>query len=359
MQNIHPKAWNTIILYCIFSCFQFSYGQTAFEQRVKFFSDTSVINGTLSFNIERILKKRDKQGLLFPAEFTSTLSDGKIINDTLLLEIRGHFRRDYCYLPPLRLIFNNDSTQVWYNLKTMKLISACRVAPEYEEYILKEYLIYKMYNLITDKSFRVRLLNLTYLDSSNNKKPFHDHAFLLEDVKDVARRNDCTEFTTVKLHSESTDRAQMTIVAIFEYMIGNTDWSVQYLQNIKLLAKDSNSIPTTVPYDFDHAGIVDATYAKPAEELQISSTRQRMYRGYCVKDMKQFDPAIAAFNSIKKDIYSLYQNNLLLSEKYKKSTIKFLDEFYATINNLKNFEKDFSYPCDPNGTGNIIIKGLK
>jgi len=342
MQNIHPKAWNTIILYCIFSCFQFSYGQTAFEQRVKFFSDTSVINGTLSFNIERILKKRDKQGLLFPAEFTSTLSDGKIINDTLLLEIRGHFRRDYCYLPPLRLIFNNDSTQVWYNLKTMKLISACRVAPEYEEYILKEYLIYKMYNLITDKSFRVRLLNLTYLDSSNNKKPFHDHAFLLEDVKDVARRNDCTEFTTVKLHSESTDRAQMTIVAIFEYMIGNTDWGVSGNHNTRLImnTKDKITPPFVVPYDFDYAGIIGTEYAVPDEKLDIQSVTERLYRGF-PRTYEELDSAISIFKDRKTQIYALINNFTLLPAKQRAKMIDYLDEFYVTITHPAYIKQEF------------------
>ncbi|MEO8711596.1 MAG: hypothetical protein ABI405_05700, partial [Parafilimonas sp.] len=146
---------------------------------------------------------------------------------------------------------------------------------------------------------------------------------------------------------------------MFQYLIGNTDWSIQYLQNIKLIATDSTQIPTAVPYDFDHAGIVNAPYAEPAEELEMSSVKQRRYRGYCMQDIKEFDSTIAFYNNIKPAIYALYTNCSLLNAKYVKTTIKYLDDFYKTINDPVAFKKEFNYPCDKNGTGNVIIKGLK
>ena len=161
------------------------------------------------------------------------------------------------------------------------------------------------------------------------------------------------------MRPDQTDQEAFLTMAVFEYLVGNTDWSVQYLQNIKLLAPDSSAVPATVPYDFDLAGIVDAPYAKPAEELDMNSVRQRRYRGYCIYDMKKFEPVIALYNRLKKDIYSIYTGCPLLDEKYKKATVKYLDEFYATINDPKKWQKDFTYPCDPNGTGNVVIKGLR
>jgi hypothetical protein len=148
-------------------------------------------------------------------------------------------------------------------------------------------------------------------------------------------------------------------MAVFEYMIGNTDWSVQYLQNIKLVAADASGVPTTVPFDFDHSGMVNAPYAQPAEELQMSSVLERRYRGYCVTDMKMFDGTIALFNRLKKDFYAVYTSCPLLDAKYVKTITKYMDEFYATINSPQKMKDAFSYPCDPNGTGNLIIKGLK
>jgi hypothetical protein len=148
-------------------------------------------------------------------------------------------------------------------------------------------------------------------------------------------------------------------MAVFQYLIGNTDWSIQYLQNIKLIMRDSNSIAMPVAYDFDHAGLVDAPYAHPAEELLMSSVQQRRFRGYCMSDMKKFEPILALFNAKKTEIFQLYSNCILLDEKTKKSMIKYLEEFYTTINNPVAFQKEFSYPCDKNGTGNIVIKGLR
>jgi hypothetical protein len=161
-----------------------------------------------------------------------------------------------------------------------------------------------------------------------------------------------------QVRPQETEPGAFLKMAMFEYLVGNTDWSVQY-QNMKLVAKDSNAIPIAVPYDFDHSGIVNAPYAKPAEELKMSSVRQRRYRGYCIADMKSFDDAVTLYNHLKTDIYKLYTDCPLLNEKYKKATILYLDEFYATINNPSTFQKEFSYPCDKNGTGNIVIKGLK
>jgi hypothetical protein len=175
----------------------------------------------------------------------------------------------------------------------------------------------------------------------------------------MAMRNQSHNVEKIGLRPEETKKDDFLKMAVFEYMIGNTDWSVQFQQNIKLITVDSTSLPTVVPYDFDHAGIVRAPYAKPAEELKMSSTRERRYRGYCIPDMTQFTEVFEIFNQLKDDFYAVYKGNSLLDSKYQDQTIKFLDKFYATINDPELAQKAFSYPCDRSGTGNIVIKGLK
>ena len=123
-------------------------------------------------------------------------------------------------MPPLKLIFKNNVNAAFYHLKSLKLVSACKPNSYGEQNLLKEYIIYKIYNLITDKSFRVRLLNLRYQDSSSVKKPINEHAFLIEDIKEVAKRNQCIDYTSKFFATERTDRMQTTIVSVFEYMIG-------------------------------------------------------------------------------------------------------------------------------------------
>jgi len=175
----------------------------------------------------------------------------------------------------------------------------------------------------------------------------------------MAKRNMSYLIEKEKLSPQYTQKEYFLKMAVFQYMIGNTDWSVQYQQNIKLITVDSTSLPVTVPYDFDHAGIVRAPYANPAPELQMSSTLERRYRGYCMSDMNQFTTVFETFNQLKNDFYAIYKGNSLLSKSYLNQTLKFLDQFYETINDPKKAAKAFNYPCDKYGTGNVIIKGLK
>jgi hypothetical protein len=142
-------------------------------------------------------------------------------------------------------------------------------------------------------------------------------------------------------------------------LIGNTDWSVQYRQNVKLVAEDSTSRPITVPYDFDHSGMVSAPYAKPAEALLMSSVRERRYRGFCAKDMSYYSSVLARYNELKNDFYDIYTTNTLIDEGYRKTTLKYLDDFYKIINDPKRVKEEFQYPCREDGTGNVVIKGLR
>jgi len=163
---------------------------------------------------------------------------------------------------------------------------------------------------------------------------------------------------TRQVRPEQTDSTAFLKMAVFEYLIGNTDWSVQY-QNIKLVATDSSAIPIAVPYDFDHAGLVNPPYAKPAEELLMNSVRERRFRGYCISDMDKFDAVIGLYNKLKADIYKLYTDCSLVDAKYIKATLQYFDKFYETINDPVALKKEFTYPCNKNGTGNVVIKGLR
>jgi hypothetical protein len=227
-----------------------------------------------------------------------------------------------------------------------------------DKFIVHEWLVYKLYNLVTAESFRARLVRVTLEDEDHKKMPSPFYGMLLEDEKQMAKRNNSISIKE-KIKPYQTMSEPFLKMAVFEYLIGNTDWSVEYMQNIKFIAADSASTPVTVPYDFDLSGIVDAPYALPAPELKMTSVRERRYRGYCIKDMKMFDSTIAFYNGLRKFFYSLYSNCSLLDDKYKKQTFNYLDEFYSTINNPKNLQKEFAYPCFKNGTGNVIIEGLK
>jgi hypothetical protein len=303
-----------------------------FVDKVKFFEDTAVVKATLTLNFRKLMQHVAREGLIFPATFSCKTSDSLSVNDSISVEVRGHFRRAECYIPPLKLIYKNNRQAAFYHLKTLKLVSVCYLSETDEQNLLKEYLIYKMYNLISDKSFRVRLLKLTYQDNSGTKKLITRYAFMLEDIKELAKRNNCVDWTDKKFTTENTDREQMTRVAIFEYMIGNTDWSVPVNHNIKIVhtSSDSMSRPYVVPYDFDFSGLVNTSYSVPDERLPITDVKQRLYRGF-QRSEGEINKVLDVFNKQKDSIYAIINNCSLLWPTSKKSMMGYLDDFFDTI----------------------------
>lgn len=350
----------------LLSLSSYSFGQSEFKNadnnskgiKDELFANDSILEISIHGNLRSLLNERSGSKKKFPVDLTYNSGDG-IMSLSITASTRGHFRlqKENCYYPPLLLRFSkktNDRKSLFINQKKLKLVMPC----EDDDYLIGEWLAYKIYNLVTPLSFRARLVKVTLIESKNNKsaKPFY--GILIEEESQLAERNNLN-LSEAKLRPQQMDTEMFLKMAVFQYLIGNTDWSIEFLQNIKLLTTNPEARPIPVPYDFDHAGIVGATYALPAEELRMASIKERRYRGYCVNDLKIFESILDFYKGLKKEIYALYSSCDLLSEKYKKNTIKFLDDFFERIDNDKAWQKDFAYPCDKNGTGNVVIKGLK
>jgi hypothetical protein len=336
------KLLLTTLLLCILFNSQPAYSQKRAINKVDFFNDDAIINATVEAYWSKLMKQKNKMGQITPARFITKLPDSTSVNEPMQLEVRGHFRRDYCFVPPLKMIFKKTDTSRMHPLKSIKLVSTCRLSRGYEQYLLKEYLVYKMYNLLTDKSFKVRLLNIDYKDSSEKKDGFTGYAFLIEDLKDMGKRNNCIEWTNGKIFTESTDRKQMTLVALFEYMIGNTDWSVPAPHNIKLIQTkgESSSRPFAVPYDFDYSGIINTDYAVPDRMMNTETVTQRVYRGFS-RTQEEIDETLELFRKQKENIYALVNNFELLTNGSRKNMINYLDGFFDMINRPKEVKSVF------------------
>ena len=330
--------------------------KTVFEKDL--FESDEILSIKLTGNIRELVNDRGDKPKYHPIKLSYRGKDSNEINLPVQMKTRGHFRklRENCRYPPLQISFPSDVgrlSTVFSGQTKLKLVMPCVD----DDYIIREWLAYKIYNLITPKSFKARLVRID-LNDNKNKKQQSFYGILIEDVKQLAARNKAI-VVEQKLTPQETQRETFLTMAVFQYLIGNTDWSVEYLQNIKLLKTGSSSQVMTVPYDFDHSGIVNAPYAHPPEALLLKSVMERRYRGYCVTDLKIFETTIALYNKVKKDIYDLYTSCAYLDARSLKEILKFLDGFYATINNPKSWQKEFAYPCDKNGTGHIVIRGLK
>jgi hypothetical protein len=308
---------------------------------VLFFKDETPLVVTLSTDLGNLMSGKIKEEYQ-PATFACKHPDGSTISEEIRLNLRGHSRRTICNIPPIRLSFRNPASPRLSPLRNLKLVSECKSGSDYEQYLLKEYLVYKIYNIITEKSFRVRLLKMTYQDNVGKKKPFTKNAFVIENVDALSKRLHCKELNNLKLSSENTNREQMTIVNLFEYMIGNTDWSVPNNHNVKLLRikKDSMALPYPIPYDFDYSGLVNADYAVPDEIMGIESVVQRVYRGF-PRNMEELKTGIAVFNQHKEEIDALVNNSELISGYSKKEISNYLNDFYKIINDQKEVQRIF------------------
>jgi hypothetical protein len=209
------------------------------------------------------------------------------------------------------------------------MVTHCRTGNE--NYLFKEYLIYKLYNVLTDYSFRVRLIKIEYINTYKKTKPINSYAFLIEPVEMLGERTKSTPIEAINLNQKQMIPEMIDRMAIFFYMIGNTDWSVPNQHNCKVLSPmvfTGESLGVVVPYDFDYSGLVDADYAIPHEGLGIESVRDRRYMGIC-RSEDVYINALREFSDKKDQFYKVIDDFTLLSEKERKIMKGYLDSFYS------------------------------
>ena len=311
--------------------------------KVKFFEDESTLKVNLEFDMKDLLAKKALDRYL-PGTITLTSKDGTTVTSKMEVTARGNFRRETCFMPGLKVNFKKDSTSPLVKFKEIKMTNGCSSGDESGQLVVKEFLAYKIYNLLTDMSLRVRFMNVSFKDVSGKKKPYTQFAFVIEDIDDMAKRNKMVEVEGTAFNTEQTNRDQMTIVTLFQYLIANTDWSVPSYHNIKLIGpKDDKSVrPYTIAYDFDICGFVDPPYATIDEQLQdqISSVRERLNRGF-PRTMDELKIAVKLYNEKKENIIGLIKNNEYLSSKEKSRSVSYIEDFYKIINSDRDLQRIF------------------
>lgn len=302
-----------------------------------FFDTEAIVELTLTMDMRAIFRDVDDDPSYHPATLSYIdQNNGNTIAMPVKVRARGHFRKDpcNCNFPPLKVDFLKEHTPntIFAGEKKLKLVTHCQNRRnKYEQYLLQEYLIYKTYNIITDKSYKVRLVKMHYKDKNDRYNPVEKFAFFIEKTGDMAKRIGGDNLKVKNIPQFGTNQQYMVQLSIFQFMIGNTDWSIPNLHNIKLVSPGKYKQPIAVPYDFDWSGIISTEYAEPSQNLNISTVRERLYRGYADSEA-QLNPVFNHFNQVRDDIFSLYRNFPYLNENYKKQAIAYLEEFYQIIN---------------------------
>lgn len=312
-----------------------------------FFDKGKTFELQLEFDIKQITINKNSEDYL-PAIITYFLEDSVEIRKSIQVKSRGIFREEYCNIPPLLLNFKKSEIKdgLPSEVNKIKVVTHCFNSKQYENYLLKEYIAYKLFNIITDYSFKVRLARIKYIDTGRKNKTYTKWAFLIEPENMLAERLNAYPIKMDKMSHNYLDTLNATIMTFFQYMIGNTDFSLTGRHNIKLIKLKDFTKPSIIPipYDFDFSGFVNTHYASPMEGITIKNVTERYYRGIC-RNNDTYTHVIDIFVEKKDEIFEFIYSCEYLDKKNKKYVISYIEEFYEEINKPDFIEDQIRTTC--------------
>jgi hypothetical protein len=263
------------------------------------------------------------------------------------------FRHETCDYPPLLLNLKKNQVDgtLFDKQNKLKLVIHCDAPERYEQTVLREYLAYRILNAVTNMSFRVRLLRVTYVNNETKRGDGQvRYAFLIEHKNRLAERFDLKDLEIARTSVNSIKADQLNLTSVFAYLIGNTDFSPiagppddECCHNYVLFGNDVDPI-IAVPYDFDQSGLVDAPYAVPDSRFRIRNVKQRVYRGRCVNN-EYVAASLQTFNDSREAIYALVAEQEGLESRVRKSLIRYIDAFYELIRDPRDVERKIIDKC--------------
>ncbi|GJM34804.1 MAG: hypothetical protein DHS20C18_38050 [Saprospiraceae bacterium] len=279
------------------------------------------------------LLQNKKTNTYFPARLSFKTPNGEVVKWDIKVRVRGRFRRMTCEFPPLKVKMPKKKVKElgFGKNNTVKLVTHCEENKKAKEYLFREYLIYQLYGQLTDVKFETQLLQITYRDTGSGDEMI-TYGVFIEDVKSLADRlnaKECKECFGLT-HAEF-DRSNLQIHDLFQYMIGNADWSIIMNRNLKILTPKEEAAPKmVVPYDFDFSGLVNAAYAIPNADFKQKNVRERFYLGANWPEA-EWSETIAHFKKKREELYDTIEQFEFINKKAKKDIKKYLDSFYKEL----------------------------
>jgi len=264
--------------------------------------------------------------------------------DTLKVRLhtRGKMRKRVCLYPSLKLKFKKKGLRALglSEENKYKLVCQCKDGQDAEQLLLKEYLAYKFYNLISDDSYQVHLFKIKYNDTASGESKSR-YAFMLETEDAMAKRRGGRSLERSDFVKENISRKRIVQMSIFQYMIGNTDWSISYFHNVKLVSSPDGKMINPIPYDFDYSGLVNAPYAIPNPDLgdlEYVTDRWFMASGCSESEILVH---LKQFREKKEAITNAWESFDLLNKRSRKHIEKFMNSFFKTIDNPNKIKRVF------------------
>jgi hypothetical protein len=316
----------------------------------KLFQAVEPLEFTLTSDFNGLNKERNPDST---KRFPGTLSIAGLGKELpVQLGSRGHLRLNTrtCEFVPIRVEFPKEGIEgtPFEGQTNLKLGTHCQNDKEFDQYVLREYLAYRLSNLVTPRSYRARLARATYVDAKSKKTISTHNALFLEHDNDVARRLGGREVALPRIEFKDLDPDALTGMMLLNYMIGNTDYSIYALHNVKIV-QDKKRTLIPVPYDNDMSGFVHPPYAIPDPRLHIRSVADRLYRGPC-RTVEEFNTAAEPFRAKKTDMFAVIDGQKDLGGSHKSEMKDYLESFFKAIDSPEAIKKNFVNGCKPQQT---------
>ena len=210
------------------------------------YADQSPLEIKLSYSNKEMDRNTDDSTFIkTPMQF---FHEEKWSSMEVKLRARGNFRRNTCYFPPIKMKIKKDqrSGTIFDGNKSLKLVLPCKIESENNDNILQEFIAYKIYEKISPYHFKTRRVNVDFDEIRGKKtKNFKLKGFLIEDDKLVAKRHEGKVFERF-VHPLGMEHTTSVQNALFQFLLGNTDFSVAYQHNGKLLYVDKKNYSTAL-----------------------------------------------------------------------------------------------------------------
>lgn len=296
-------------------------------------SENDILEVTIKTDLQSLIENRITEDFQ-PATFSYRDQNGETITWEWKVQARGKFRRRICDFPPVKIKFKKKELEargLHREYNDWKLVTHCVDDKEPgNENLLREYLAYELYREFTPNSFRTHLVKIIYEDTEGNLGRIKRYGFFIEDVDEMAARLGGLEYEQLNTGLDSVSARDEITMSLFQSMIGNADWNLAMLRNLKMVQPTDGSKMIPVPYDFDFSGLVNASYALPNGDLGLYSIRDRLYQGAA------FDPVlmqevIRHFLQKKASVIARVDNTKLLSREARKDIRDYLHSFFEAL----------------------------
>jgi hypothetical protein len=323
------------------------------------FTDSAQFDLTLRAPIRTLVSRAARR-----PEVEGTVSytepDGTPVELDVEVRTRGKSRIEICNFPPLSINFKRSQVEdtSFAEQNRLKLVTLCRNSDTYEQYLELEYLTYLIFNAVTDYSYRARPVQMRYLDSERDDRETLAPAFLIEHDNGLAARNGMVAAEVPRVPLDALNAKAAAEVAVFQYLIGNTDWSIispaedeDCCHNSAVLGPigfDPEALPDggmiPVPYDFDQAGFINTSYAAPNEQLGIRRVTDRLFRGLC-RHNDEARAAVGTFVAARPRIEQVLNDDPKLEADVRDDALAFLREGYAILEDPALLEEEVFGNC--------------